>query len=215
MHKVLITGANRGLGEALCYAYEAAGSEVQRHCRIDDGRDCYSAGDLTKSGPINNMISGMRLDSTDMFVNNAAVKHDPMPPHQLGIGQFDKTIQLNIEGQLWILIEVYKYFVERGYGTIVNINSLYCLHPNPDEAMYGASKMAIKGFLQACSIDAKGTDVRILDVYLGATDTSMTAGRDKTMIDKEDAAKTIADISLMDPETLNISEIVLRNNTPG
>jgi short-subunit dehydrogenase len=211
MKNVLITGANRGLGKALAEQFETAnGVRVHRHGRNvgDVVTDLYFI--------VNHEIVSdyAALNEIDIFVNNAAVKHDPISFTELSEKKIEEVIAVNLFTPFLMLQKVYKKFEERGHGLIININSLYCMHPSATEAVYGATKMAMRGLLQALSIESQGTDVNILDVYLGATNTDMNGHlRPSSLIDPNEAARIIVYNALWNStSTCLVNELVIRKN---
>lgn len=209
MKNVLITGATRGLGKVMADTFQLQGHNVVRHGRNEGD----VTGDITSVSTVNKIAYRLKRDNIDVFINNAGrkPKNDTLL-EAVETSVYD-TINTNIVGQIALIRCVYNFFVKRGHGQIVNINSMFCKNPNKSEPIYGASKMAIRGLLQALSIESQGTNVNILDIFLGATHTDMTVSQERPMITCLEAAKVITDLILINTETCYLNEVVIRSNT--
>ena len=105
---------------------------------------------------------------------------------------------------------VYKYFLEREKGRIININSVAGLYPSANESIYCASKFGLKGFSKSIQLEAVGTGIEVTDVYLGGVQTRMTQDRDNydDLMRPEDIAECIIDLA--NTKTFYVNEITLR-----
>ena len=105
---------------------------------------------------------------------------------------------------------VYKYFLEREKGRIININSVAGLYPSANESIYCASKFGLKGFSKSIQLEAVGTGIEVTDVYLGGVQTRMTQHRDNydELMIPEDIAECIIDLA--NTKTFYVNEITLR-----
>ena len=60
---------------------------------------------------------------------------------------------------------LYGSFLEKGYGTIININSLSGLESHEFKSIYCASKWGLRGFTDSLRLEAEKNKVRVLEVY--------------------------------------------------
>ena len=77
------------------------------------------------------MDNHIRKYQIDCFINNAGVYEGDI-------------IDTNLASQIRILQVVYKYFLERERGRIININSVAGLYPSANESIYCASKFGLE-----------------------------------------------------------------------
>ena len=197
-YNILITGCSSGLGQALFNrVWEDDTLTPFAHYRKEHGDPHALIGDITDSDFPEKLDNYIRKNKIDCFINNA------------GIYQGD-IIDTNLGSQIRILQVVYKYFLEREKGRIININSVAGLYPSANESIYCASKFGLKGFSQSIQLEAVGTGIEVTDVYLGGVQTRMTQHRDNydELMRPEDIAECIIDLT--NTKTFYVNEITLR-----
>ena len=197
-YNILVTGCSSGLGKALF-------NEVhyQDHLKSfahyrERGHDPFALiGDITKDHFPDKLDKYLRECEIDCFINNAGVIEG-------------NIIETNLISQIKMLQVVYKYFLEKQKGRIININSVAGLYPSANESIYCASKFGLKGFSQSLQLEAVGKGVEITDVYLGGVQTRMTQDRDNysSLMKPHDVAHCIVD--LINSKSYYVNEIVLR-----
>ena len=181
---ILITGCSSGLGQALFNkVWEDDNLNPFGHYRTEDGDPHALIGDITDSDFPEKLDDHIRKNKIDCFINNAGVYEGDI-------------IGTNLGSQIRMLQVVYKYFLEREKGRIININSVAGLYPSANESIYCASKFGLKGFSKSLQLEAVGTGVEITDVYLGGVQTRMTEGRDNydSLMKADDVARQIIDL---------------------
>ena len=195
---ILITGCSSGLGQALFNkVWEDDNLNPFGHYRTEGGDPYALIGDITDSDFPEKLDNHIRKYKIDCFINNA------------GIYQGD-IIGTNLGSQIRMLQVVYKYFLEREKGRIININSVAGLYPSANESIYCASKFGLKGFSKSIQLEAVGTGIEVTDVYLGGVQTRMTQDRDNydDLMRPEDIAECIIDLT--NTKTFYVNEITLR-----
>ena len=195
---ILITGCSSGLGHALFNeVWQHDNLNPFGHYRTEDGDPYALIGDITDSDFPEKLDNYIREREIDCFINNA------------GVYQGD-IIDTNLGSQIRMLQVVYKYFLEREKGRIININSVAGLYPSANESIYCASKFGLKGFSKSIQLEAVGTGIEITDVYLGGVQTRMTQDRDNydDLMRPEDIAECIIDLA--NTKTFYVNEITLR-----
>ena len=220
MKRVLITGAGRGLGLALANVFARNGFELylhynrtkpilesnKRYFPICGGLDCPSV--------IQKIIDIIQIKKIDIVIFNAGVYQNEELQNTT-LGELSHILQINTLSVMEITQKVIGYFQQKNNGIIVNINSLSALQGGKNEAIYAASKSALKGFFQALQFEVSGK-VRIIDVFLGSMQTDMARGKpdfDK-FITPEAAARVIAYnvLSLIHFDTMRIPELKIQRN---
>ena len=195
---ILITGCSSGLGQALFNkVWEDDNLNPFGHYRTEDGDPHALIGDITDSDFPEKLDDHIRKNKIDCFINNAGVYEGDI-------------IDTNLGSQIRMLQVVYKYFLEREKGRIININSVAGLYPSANESIYCASKFGLKGFSKSIQLEAVGTGIEVTDVYLGGVQTRMTQDRDNydDLMRPEDIAECIID--LLNTKTFYVNEITLR-----
>ena len=195
---ILITGCSSGLGHALFNkVWEDDNLNPFGHYRTEDGDPHALIGDITDSDFPEKLDNHIRKNKIDCFINNAGVYEGDI-------------IDTNLGSQIRMLQVVYKYFLEKEKGRIININSVAGLYPSANESIYCASKFGLKGFSKSIQLEAVGTGIEVTDVYLGGVRTRMTEDRDnyEDLMRPEDIAECIIDLA--NTKTFYVNEITLR-----
>ena len=195
---ILITGCSSGLGHALFNkVWEDDNLNPFGHYRTDDGDPHALIGDITDSDFPEKLDNHIRKNEIDCFINNAGVYEGDI-------------IDTNLGSQIRMLQVVYKYFLQKEKGRIININSVAGLYPSANESIYCASKFGLKGFSKSIQLEAVGTGIEVTDVYLGGVQTRMTQDRDNydDLMRPEDIAECIIDLT--NTKTFYVNEITLR-----
>ena len=188
---ILITGCSSGLGHALFNkVWEDDNLNPFGHYRTEDGDPHALIGDITDSDFPEKLDNYIRKNKIDCFINNAGVYQG-------------EIIDTNLGSQIRMLQVVYKYFLEREKGRIININSVAGLYPSANESIYCASKFGLKGFSKSIQLEAVGTGIEVTDVYLGGVQTRMTQDRDNydDLMRPEDIAESVSYTHLRAHET--------------
>ena len=195
---ILITGCSSGLGQALFNkVWEDDNLNPFGHYRTEDGDPHALIGDITDSDFPEKLDNHIRKNKIDCFINNAGVYEGDI-------------IDTNLGSQIRMLQVVYKYFLQKEKGRIININSVAGLYPSANESIYCASKFGLKGFSKSIQLEAVGTGIEVTDVYLGGVQTRMTQDRDNydDLMRPEDIAECIVDLT--NTKTFYVNEITLR-----
>jgi NAD(P)-dependent dehydrogenase (short-subunit alcohol dehydrogenase family) len=189
---VLVTGANRGIGQALVEEALSRGAKrvyagTRRPLAHSDGRVTPLILDVTNAAHINGAVE--RVESLDVLINNA------------GIALYDDLSNLDAIGQhlavnLFGMLNVTRAFLpllKRSKGAIVNNLSLVALAALPVIPAYSISKAAAFNMTQSLRALLSGQGVTVHAVVLGPIDTDMNRGFDIPKASPESAAQGIFD----------------------
>lgn len=165
----LVTGASRGIGEAIAKAYAERGARVIVSSRKQDGCEAVAAAIVAAGGDAVAMachIGDMealaklfaavqeRYGRLDVLVNNAAT--NPYYGHVLDtdLGAFQKTVDVNIRGYFFASVLGGRLMRAGGAGSIINIASVNAIRPGPLQGIYSVTKGAVlnmtKAFAREC-----------------------------------------------------------------
>lgn len=219
---VLITGSSKGLGRSLALVFAANKFNIILHGRdkrgleyvkkkvVENNVDCdVVRGDLTSEETINKLYKAAEKRSLDILINNAGIyahKHF----QNMNLEEFKRIISVNLIAPAQLIMKIYPIFLQKKSGVIININSVAGKNPNEMEAAYCASKHGLLGFSRSFQFEANRNHVRLISVFLGAMNTSMTKDRigHKKLIQTDEAADLIFRIH-KDYQSLRITEIDL------
>lgn len=154
----VVTGATRGIGKKIALTLAEEGSdlvingtkeyllkEVKRDIE-NFGRECIVvSGDIsdrkTSKLIVEEAISN--FSKIDILVNNAGIiKRDST--EEMDLSDWDKVMNINLNGTLYMILEVLPYMKDQKLGKIINIASSAAKKPHPNASpSYGASKSAV------------------------------------------------------------------------
>jgi uncharacterized protein len=182
--RVLITGASRGIGEALAHAFAAAGGAVSlvarsenalRAVAVELGGSAHVA-DLSDPKQVADLVD--RVESTDgpvdILVNNAAVESAVGFP-DVSAEHLRTVTQVNYLAPAELCRQVVPRMLRRGGGHIVNMSSMGGCIAFPGNITYSASKAALSQFTAGLRADLRGLPIRTTLVALGPVPTDMLA----------------------------------------
>jgi len=154
----LITGASKGIGEAIAEVFGAAGARVVVSSRKQEAVDQVAASIVKKGGRAKAIACHMGepseitrlMDETiaaygtvDIVVNNAAVNPVFGPVVETDGVAFDKIMNVNVKGPFELAKKAYPYMKKRKSGSIINISSIGGLRPEYGLGIYSVSKAAL------------------------------------------------------------------------
>jgi NAD(P)-dependent dehydrogenase (short-subunit alcohol dehydrogenase family) len=195
----VVTGASRGIGEAIARTLAADGARVALVARSADrlralaeslphGAIAIEA-DLAATGGWK-AVGAAALDAfgeVDILVNNAGVIHTE-PMGKLTPEGLDETLNVNVRN-LILLTDALSASLIRRRGCVVNISSVSAFSGSVGQISYAASKGAINSFTRNASIDLGRSGVRVNAVAPGVIDDGMWKTAFSKGLDRE---KTMA-----------------------
>ncbi len=189
--KVLVTGASRGIGEALARAFAERGCNLGLVARSEQelreladslpGTDHQPVpADVTDAGALAAAVE--RFGQVDVAVANAGIAHY-IPFADLPLDLAEQMTSVNWLGTLYTVKAVLPGMVERGRGHIVVIASAASHRSFPQASVYGATKAAQRGFADALRHELADTGVSVTLVYPGEIRTHLHAHERERMPD--------------------------------
>jgi NAD(P)-dependent dehydrogenase (short-subunit alcohol dehydrogenase family) len=189
---ILVTGANRGIGQALvAEALDRGASRVYAGTRgplaHPDERVIPLILDVTDDAQI--QAAAARVESLDVLVNNAGVS---LPDDLSERAALDQHLAVNLFGTYGLTRAFLPHLV-RSRGTVINNVSLLALAPLPLSPAYSISKAGAFSLTQSLRALLAGQGVRVHAVLTGPTDTDMTRDLDIAKASPESVARAILD----------------------
>jgi NAD(P)-dependent dehydrogenase (short-subunit alcohol dehydrogenase family) len=177
---VLVTGASRGLGRALSFAFVEAGArqvfagvrgstDFETHDRITPIKL-----DVTNDDDVNKT---KELGAIDILINNAGVASYGNPV-TMSFDDARHEMDVNYFGALRMTRALAPQMVERGEGVIVNISTAFAKINLPLVGTYCASKAALLSLGQALRAYLQDRGVHVMTVMPTTIDTDMAKGAD-------------------------------------
>jgi len=179
---VVITGASRGIGEAMARRFVEAGARgwlVARSAAALEALATELGGtafvaDLSDAEQVDGLVARVEAQAgpVDVWVNNAGVEntswflHDP-------VERLREVVRVNLEAPAVLTRAVLPGMLQRGKGSVVFLSSLAGSASFPGLATYGATKAAVNNLVGALRQELKGSGVDLTLVAPGPTDTQM------------------------------------------
>jgi NAD(P)-dependent dehydrogenase (short-subunit alcohol dehydrogenase family) len=189
---VLVTGANRGLGQALVEeALRRGATRVYAGTRQPlahpDERVTPLSLDVTDAAQIRAAVE--RVESLDVLINNAGVDlHGDLSDRVL----LERHLAVNLFGTYGVT-QAFLPLLTRSRGAIVNVLSLAAVAALPFTPTYSISKAAALSLSQSLRALVAGQGVRVHVVLAGPVDTEMTRYLDIPKASPESVAGAILD----------------------
>ncbi len=234
---ILITGATSGFGAAIARRFAQA-----QHRLILTGRREHLLDELTKE-LINNWsveVFPLMFDvrkhkqveeaietlpenwrKIDVLINNAGLAVGLDPIHKGVVDDWERMIDTNIKGLLYMTRAVAPLMVERNHGHIINIGSIAGKEIYPMGNVYSGSKFAVDAISKGTRVDLLPHNIKVTHIAPGAANTEFSMVRfkgDKARAESvyhgfkpllaEDVAEAVYYVTTL-PEHVNINELVI------
>ncbi len=134
------------------------------------------SGDVAEPGEVAAFVASAAaaLGRLDIVVNNAGVMTET-PLLELSVGEWRRTIDINLTGCFLVTRAAAPLLVAAGGGAIVNIASQLAYRGGVGLAHYSAAKAGIIGFTRAAARELAPQGIRVNAVAPGPIETAMTA----------------------------------------
>jgi len=198
----VITGAGRGIGEAIAVAYAKEGAKVVCAARSKDeiSKVAENVGglavvcDVARETDTKNLID-QAIDAygqIDILVNNAGAVAR-LPTHELPVEEWDTVINVTLRGTFLCTKYALPSMLERKDGIIVNVSSGAGLHGPINRSAYTAAKHGVNGFTKVLYAEYFKLGIRPYVICPGPTVSRMRSESfpdevPETLIQAEDIA---------------------------
>jgi NADP-dependent 3-hydroxy acid dehydrogenase YdfG len=232
---VAITGASSGIGAATAQLLATRGARVVLGARRADrlekltahitetsGQATYVTADVTRRTDLTALTTRARdqFGRLDVLVGNAGI--GPISPlDDLRVADWEAMVDVNIKGVLYGIAAALPIFREQGTGHFVNVVSTAGLRIVPNQAVYAATKNAVRTISEGLRQEA-GENLRVTVVSPGFVRTDfidstpneqvraeLLAAARKHAIPPESIAEAIA-FAIAQPPTVDVGDIVVR-----
>ena len=185
--RAFVTGASRGIGEAVALRLAEEGAAVIAAARTAADLERV-VGEITAAG---GTATALALDLSnaesieaaakaalsggpvDILVNNAGVTDDNLLL-RMSREAWERVIGVNLTGAFLLTQALVKSMVRKRYGRIVNVTSVVGLMGNAGQANYAASKAGLIGFTKSVARELGSRNVTCNAVAPGFIATAMT-----------------------------------------
>ncbi|WP_228494967.1 SDR family oxidoreductase [Clavibacter sp. VKM Ac-2873] len=180
--RVLITGADSGIGKAVAIAFAREGADIALNFldeELEDARDTASTieadgrtaalvpGDISDETACQDIVqaSVAALGGLDCLVMVAGYQRNEDDILDLDTAQLDRTMKTNVYSLFWLSKAVIPH-LPKG-GSIITTSSSQAYQPSPDKIDYAVSKGAIRNFTQGLAQQLAPKGIRVNSVAPG------------------------------------------------
>ena len=212
---VLITGASSGIGAACAEIFASSGANLIITARRIEKLELLASDltqkhnikclalqlDVTDSSAIKHLIANLDAAwaNIDILINNAGLALGTDPIQNSDINNWNRMIDTNIKGLLYMTQSVLPGMVERKSGHIINIGSIAGRQSYAGGNIYSATKHAVRAISESLRIDLLGKNIRVTEIAPGAVATEFSEVR---WNNKEKADAFYASFAALLPEDI-------------
>ena len=185
----VVTGAGRGIGEAIAGRFASEGAKVAVVSRTGANSEKAAAGinsayegaakpyavDVSDFEAVVAIVKQVIADlgPVDILVNNAGVTRDGLSM-RMNVEDWDTVLDTNLKGAFHCVKAFQRSIMKRPEGRIINISSVIGLIGNAGQCNYAASKAGLIGFTKSMARELAGRKVTVNAIAPGFIQTDMT-----------------------------------------
>jgi len=217
----LITGATSGIGKATAQILASNGydliitgrreellNELSASIRNETDAEvlslCFDVRDLSQVEKEIDSLTG-KWENIDLLINNAGLAVGLEPVYSGVVDDWDRMIDTNVKGLLYISHKISPRMVAKGAGHIINLSSIAGYEAYANGAAYCASKHAVMAITKAMRIELLPFGIKVSSISPGMVDTEFSTVRFKG--DKERADNVYKGLTPL--YALDIAESIL------
>ncbi len=189
--KIFITGASSGIGKATALALNKEGYELILTGRREDSLKELAKNlqvptkilifDISDKKAVQSAFESLPQEwkKIDVLINNAGNAHGLESIHLGDTEDWDKMMDINVKGLLYISRLISPGMVERNSGHIINLSSTAGKFVYPNGGVYCASKFAVEALTQGMRMDFNPYSIKVSSIAPGAVNTEFSKVRFK------------------------------------
>jgi NADP-dependent 3-hydroxy acid dehydrogenase YdfG len=225
---VLITGASKGIGHAMCLLFAEKGATVYAIARNADLLGKLSAEaqplegeivplpfDITSASDVEKNVQYIaeKHGKIDVLINNAGLGHFA-PIHELTVEQWDEMMDVNLKGTFLCTKYVVPHLIQRQTGHIINISSVAGTVTFPGGGGYCTSKFGVMAFTDILTQELKPHNVKVSVICPGSVQTYFGQTEPKDYSLRPDDVAQIAYQMAAAPEHIILNQVIMRPVVP-
>lgn len=192
---ILVTGASRGIGQAIAHAFADCGYYVFLNCNssvkelkkvqqeIEEKHPDMAAcvpGNIGDPDAVREIFRQIyaKCDALDVLVNNAGVSHLGLLSDMTD-AEWNRVIQTDLSSVFYCCREAIPKMVSRKSGHIINISSMWGVSGASCEVAYSAAKSGVNGLTRALAKELAPSQIPVNAIACGVIDTVMNQWLDK------------------------------------
>jgi 3-oxoacyl-[acyl-carrier protein] reductase len=181
--RALVTGASRGIGEAIARRLAESGASVvlaaRSKARVEElaseiGPNATACElDIAAADVRDRVKLLLETGTIDILVNNAGITEDDLFI-RMKPDAWTTVMRTNLDSAFHITQEVVKKMIRARWGRVINISSVVGLMGNAGQVNYASSKAALIGFTKSLALEIGSRNVTVNAIAPGFISTAMT-----------------------------------------
>ncbi len=179
---IIVTGGSLGIGRAGCkqLANEGAavavtdildeeGKKLKNEIEKEGGNAGFWHLDVSDESEVKQVFSEIHEEfgKIDVLVNNAGIAGVNKPTDEISLKEWQKVIDINVNGVFLCTKHVIPYMRDNGGGNIINLSSIYGIISSPDIPPYHASKGAVRLMTKTDALFYAADHIRVNSIHPG------------------------------------------------
>ena len=186
----LITGAGRGIGRSIAFAFAREGAKIAVTGRTKESRERIAQEIVNQGGQAKAFALDVTVDDQvseavsqvlsvwgriDILVNNAGVIIHNTPVWATKVEQWDSMMGVNLRGMFLCCHAIIPHMLKGGKGVIINIGSSSGRMADDEYGPYAASKWGVVGYTASLGRSLRPA-IQVNGINPGWVDTDMSRG---------------------------------------
>ena len=189
--RVLVTGGNSGIGEAMALAFADAGADVAVNYVTNEpaaakivktiesrGRRAVALeADVSNRAEVERMFTALdrSFGGIDLLLDNAGIDGHRMLSWDTATPDFQRVVEINLMGAFYCAREALRRMVQQKRGVVIFTSSVHQMIAWTGHAAYTATKAGVEMMMKTMAQEAGPYGVRVLAIAPGALSTPINA----------------------------------------
>ncbi len=190
--RAIVTGAGRGIGQAIARAFLAEGAAVlindiddsllaqsAEMLRAEGGRLAASPGDVANPDDVRRIVAQAvgEFGGVDVLVNNAGIGGVGKTLLDLSLSEWDLMIRVDLSSVFICCQAAVPAMLEHGRGSIINLSSITGVEGTAGSVPYSAAKAGVIGLTKSLAKELARHRINVNAIAPGLIDTEMSRAR--------------------------------------